>query len=80
MKISSWNIRGFNDTLKQQEVVAFIRENKLDILGLMETKIKVDKKNKLIQKLFQNYRVETNYVHQSGFVEASFLFDILEFL
>ncbi|XP_074271245.1 uncharacterized protein LOC141595173 [Silene latifolia] len=40
MKVSSWNIRGCNDPLKLQEIKDFLWVNKLDILGVLETKIK----------------------------------------
>ncbi|CAA0829953.1 Unknown protein, partial [Striga hermonthica] len=38
MIIASWNIRGFNGPLKQDEVVNLIRRNNIDVLGLLETK------------------------------------------
>ncbi|CAA0839627.1 Unknown protein, partial [Striga hermonthica] len=39
MIIASWNIRGFNGPLEQDEVVNLIRRNNIDVLGLLETKI-----------------------------------------
>ncbi|XP_074265660.1 uncharacterized protein LOC141588104 [Silene latifolia] len=34
MRVSSWNIRGFNDPIKQQEVMGYLRENKVEVLEL----------------------------------------------
>ncbi|XP_074313791.1 uncharacterized protein LOC141648984 [Silene latifolia] len=40
MIISSWNIRGFNDPIKQQEVRGYLLANNIDIFGLLETRVK----------------------------------------
>jgi len=39
MIISSWNIKGLNNPLKQHEVVRLMKKYKMDICGLRETKI-----------------------------------------
>jgi len=39
MKICCWNVRGLNSPLKQHEVVSLMKKNKLDICGLVETKL-----------------------------------------
>ncbi|XP_074305578.1 uncharacterized protein LOC141640795 [Silene latifolia] len=36
--IATWNIRGFNKPIKHSEVNLFLKENKVDVLGLLETK------------------------------------------
>ena len=40
MIISCWNIRGLNSPNKQSEVTKFIHANHVDIMGIVETKIK----------------------------------------
>lgn len=40
MTISSWNVRGLNKGLGQEEVNKFIRENNIEVLGLLETRVK----------------------------------------
>jgi len=39
MIIYSWNIRGLNNPLKQHEVVSLMKKHKMDICGLLETKL-----------------------------------------
>ncbi|XP_074308782.1 uncharacterized protein LOC141643494 [Silene latifolia] len=38
--ISSWNIRGLNKLAKQIEVGKYFKDNKVDILGVLETRVK----------------------------------------
>ncbi|XP_074299595.1 uncharacterized protein LOC141630729 [Silene latifolia] len=54
MKVSSWNIRGCNDPLKLQEIKDFLWVNKLDILGVLETKIKHRNYGRIISSYFSN--------------------------
>jgi exonuclease III len=39
MLIYSWNVRGLNSSLKQHEVANLMRRNRMDICGLLETKL-----------------------------------------
>ncbi|XP_074319198.1 uncharacterized protein LOC141656267 [Silene latifolia] len=41
MIISSWNIRGFNDPIKQHEVRGYLSRNKVEVFGLLETTVKI---------------------------------------
>ncbi|XP_074305113.1 uncharacterized protein LOC141640051 [Silene latifolia] len=67
MKISSWNIRGGNDPLKQQEVLDFIRNTQVDIIGILETRIKEKAAKTLIKQHYRNYNVVCNYAaHYNG--------------
>jgi exonuclease III len=60
MLIRSWNIRGLNSPLKQHEVGNLMRKNKLDVCGLLETKL-VSSKVTLMQKFRLNkWKVLTN--------------------
>ena len=53
MNINSWNIRGLKSIHKLDIVQNFVREHKLDILLLQETKM--DKENAEKIKSFNNY-------------------------
>ncbi|XP_074290961.1 uncharacterized protein LOC141617692 [Silene latifolia] len=57
MKIASWNIRGFNCPLKHSEVKDYLVVNKLDIMALLETRVKEHKASKIIKKKFSNWHV-----------------------
>lgn len=50
-KVLVWNIRG-NDPNKQRDLKLFCHENKIGLCGLVETKIKVNKVNSVLLKLF----------------------------
>ncbi|XP_074277813.1 uncharacterized protein LOC141601428 [Silene latifolia] len=59
MKIGSWNIWGLNDSLKQCEVMDLFFKNKLDIIGIMETRVKVHNLRKIMNSrhhLWQHIR------------------------
>ncbi|XP_074313985.1 uncharacterized protein LOC141649189 [Silene latifolia] len=67
MKIASWNIRGFNCPIKQQEVRSFLLVNQIDILCLLETRVKSAKAPPIVQDLFGNWNVICNYgQHYNG--------------
>ncbi|XP_074316548.1 uncharacterized protein LOC141652839 [Silene latifolia] len=62
MRVSSWNIRGFNDPIKQQEVRGYLRDNKVEVLGSLETRVKLNN-FAAISRLFPSYLVMNNYSH-----------------
>ncbi|XP_074298722.1 uncharacterized protein LOC141629647 [Silene latifolia] len=67
MKISSWNIRGRNDPIKQQEVLEFLRLHQVDIMGVLDTRIKEKKAKKVIHNKFKACKVICNYnAHVNG--------------
>lgn len=39
LKLLSWNVRGVNDSSKRKIIKAFIRNQKVDLLCIQETKI-----------------------------------------
>lgn len=39
MLVHYWNVRGLNNPLKQYEVVNLMKKNKVDVCGLVETKL-----------------------------------------
>ncbi|XP_074265520.1 uncharacterized protein LOC141587959 [Silene latifolia] len=66
MIISSWNVRGMNDPLKQQEVLEFLKRNRVDCGALIETHIKVDVARVIHKRKFSSYAMESNYSNHSG--------------
>lgn len=49
LRIGVWNIRGLNDTLKIDVVNSYTRSNKVDIMGVLETRIREENKDLLNQ-------------------------------
>lgn len=64
MKISSWNVRGLNDPLKQSEIKKFLRRNKVDIAGLVEVKVRLNKIEKVARKALPHWEL----CHNAGAV------------
>ena len=60
MIISFWNIRGLNQPTKQSEVAKFIFENNIDVLGLVETKVKLGNEDSIKSKVFKHWSSVTN--------------------
>ncbi|KAK9725294.1 hypothetical protein RND81_05G134400 [Saponaria officinalis] len=56
----SWNVRGMNDPLKQQEVLEFLRKNKVDCGAIIETHIKSNHINTVKRRCFSRYSLVTN--------------------
>ncbi|XP_057953041.1 uncharacterized protein LOC131147481 [Malania oleifera] len=61
-----WNIRGFNKPLKQNGVLDFIRKNKVDVLGLLETKLSMTTLDNLMKRKFQNWNQINNFSLHKG--------------
>ncbi|KAL7157883.1 hypothetical protein ABFS83_02G105900 [Erythranthe nasuta] len=68
MLISHWNVRGFNRPLKQNVVRNYILQNKIDVMGILEMKVKTQQQiNTLIQNRFSGMAVVHNLdMHQGG--------------
>lgn len=62
MKISSWNIRGLNDPIKQHEVRQFLMQNHIDIITIVEVKVRLNKVEKVAKNTFPRWKV----VHNTG--------------
>lgn len=41
MNFASWNMRGFNKAPHQKELQHFLSMNKIDLMGVLETKVEV---------------------------------------
>ncbi|XP_074299600.1 uncharacterized protein LOC141630734 [Silene latifolia] len=66
MKIASWNIRGGNDPLKQQEALDFLKSHRIDVFGLLETRVKEKNALKIIRTIFKDYKLVNNYKEHSN--------------
>ena len=61
MNFLIWNVRGLNDPLKQKEVVGRVRELKINLVCLIETRVKENKMNAIISRHFQGWQMVHNY-------------------
>ncbi|XP_060182554.1 uncharacterized protein LOC132612270 [Lycium barbarum] len=52
LKVMNWNTRGLNGLNKQKEVKIFCNEQEVGLIGLLETKIKADKVEKIFYATF----------------------------
>jgi len=59
-KIVSWNIRGLNWPNKQEDLKSFLHINKVGMVGLMETKIKMENDSHITARAFPRWRWENN--------------------
>ena len=67
MNLGCWNIRGVNRPFKQQEIRSFISRNKISLLGILETRVSVEKSDSIIRQLMRGWRSLTNYAyHPNG--------------
>ncbi|XP_074283094.1 uncharacterized protein LOC141607641 [Silene latifolia] len=66
MIISSWNVRVMNDPLKQQEVLEFLKRNKVDCGAVIETHIKSNLAQVIYKRQFSSYSLATNYNSHPG--------------
>ena len=63
VKFASWNIRGLNDPLKQKEVRSFVESHDLDFACILETRVRVSNKDRILNSLFLGWRPFHNYDH-----------------
>ncbi|XVF73951.1 hypothetical protein PTKIN_Ptkin13bG0022100 [Pterospermum kingtungense] len=61
MRVLIWNVRGFNCPLKQKEVVNRINTSNVDIVCLLETRIKQHKVQRVVDKQFSGWKLFHNY-------------------
>ncbi|KAL9244394.1 hypothetical protein vseg_018174 [Gypsophila vaccaria] len=60
-----WNVRGMNRRKKQVLINIFLLQNKVEVFGLLETKIKPENSNKVISSI-NNWSITTNSSSTSG--------------
>jgi len=58
--IIAWNIRGLDWPSKQEDLKAFLRTNKVGMIGLIETKIKMTNDRIVATRSFLGWRLDNN--------------------
>lgn len=53
--IGTWNVRGLNASVKQRDAVDFVHNNKLGLVGFLETKLRSDKLTSIYNRYFQQW-------------------------
>ena len=66
ISLSSWNVRGLNPPLKQDEVRNLINTYKLSLIGLIETKVNFGRRIYLAKNLLPEWEVFYNYSSRSN--------------
>ncbi|KAL9246159.1 hypothetical protein vseg_019731 [Gypsophila vaccaria] len=66
VNIGFWNVRGLNSLTKQKEINWFLRTNKVELFGLLETRVRSSNMNKVIANLDMKWSICTNYSHHPG--------------
>lgn len=61
MRLLFWNARGCNKLFKQKEIRQLLLSNKVDIAILLETRVKQEKAQKIIEKISKGWDSITNY-------------------
>ncbi|GMI83892.1 hypothetical protein HRI_002058500 [Hibiscus trionum] len=63
MTLFTWNVRGFNDPLKRKSVLKVVNSYKVDILCLLETRVKEGNAVDIVNSHFQGWELFNNYEH-----------------
>lgn len=63
VSILSWNVRGLNAPNKQKEIKLLCNEERVGLIGLLETKVKQNKVDQLANKMFGVWQYITNLEH-----------------
>lgn len=62
-----WNVRGLNGPIKQKEVKLLCNIENVGLVGLLETKIKINKIEEIARKMFDGWQYITNLeCHYNG--------------
>ncbi|XP_075091749.1 uncharacterized protein LOC142171925 [Nicotiana tabacum] len=57
----SWNSEGLNKRYKQKEIAIYLKENKVKLVGIVETRAKEHNASKISRKIAPRWEFETNY-------------------
>jgi len=60
INLASWNIRGLNPSLKQNEVQNVIQENGLNMCAILESHVELDRINLVCNKVFKEWEWVSN--------------------
>ena len=64
-RICSWNISGLNWYNKQEDVKSFLQEKLIGLVGLLETKVKVENVVSVANNVFQGWSWHHNFNHNA---------------
>lgn len=59
--IATWNVRGLNSPQKQADLVKWMRWFRVDVLGLLETKLKPKNLECFVNTYFSNWKSINNF-------------------
>ncbi|KAJ8446811.1 hypothetical protein Cgig2_016121 [Carnegiea gigantea] len=74
----NWNVRGLNWPNKQEDVKAFLYSNQISLIGLLETKVKKEKKaippihgpaSKQLELFLSNLRPRLNQLNKNSYAD-----------
>lgn len=60
IKLGCWNVRGLNSPLRQKEVKEFINTRNIEMIGLLEVKVREPNCNPIINRMFKSWVVTHN--------------------
>ena len=63
LKIATWNIRGMCNEIKQNEVMKFIENEKVQVCAVIETHLKIKSISKVCDRVFGNWNWISNVMH-----------------
>ncbi|KAK9733508.1 hypothetical protein RND81_04G071900 [Saponaria officinalis] len=67
MKIGVWNVCGLNERTKQAEAVNFFKRNNLDLMGIIETRVREGRVKGICRQSFHLFQIINNYdYHPNG--------------
>ncbi|KAL9227740.1 hypothetical protein vseg_003392 [Gypsophila vaccaria] len=67
VRIGFWNVRGLNSLAKQKKIKWFLHSNKVELFGLLETRVKSNNMNKVVPNVCCGWSFCTNiYAHPGG--------------
>jgi len=59
----TWNVRGLNDPTKQEDVKCFLHKQGVPLVALLETKVRRENVNQVVNKVFGGWQWDTNAEH-----------------
>ncbi|KAL9242142.1 hypothetical protein vseg_016172 [Gypsophila vaccaria] len=66
VKLGFWNVRGLNNSAKQKEIKWFMHSNKVELFGLLETRVKSTSMNKVVPNVGSGWSFCTNICAHPG--------------
>ena len=61
VNLAFWNIRGLNGPLKQKEIRKLIRSNSLDLMAILETKVRENNSESVTNSVCKDWLWVNNY-------------------